>query len=183
MMKQPAAGDRRKLEDRNRIHYTSVSSPLGELWLAATPQGICRLSYGPAVPRWVVLLREENSLAPSADHRLLSEAREQLAEYFEGSRRSFELPLDLSCGSSFQRRVWEATSHIPYGQVRSYGQIARALASAGSARAVGRALGRNPVPIIVPCHRVTRTDGTLGGYSGGPHIKRALLAIEGCARP
>jgi len=162
-------------------YYASSPSPLGELWLAATQHGICGLWIG---------LTEEGLLSRVAGntHAVLlrdagrfAEAFRQLGEYLTGGRRSFHLDLDLRRDSTFQRRVWATTEHIPYGEVRTYGQIARAISSPGAARAVGRALGDNPVPIIIPCHRVVRTDGSLGGYGQGPEIKRALLALEGQA--
>lgn len=101
----------------------------------------------------------------------------QLAEYFAGKRRRFELELAPS-GTVFQRRVWKALTEIPYGQVVSYGEIARRIGLPGAARAVGQANGANPIPIVIPCHRVIAADGTIGGFSSGLDIKRRLLGIE-----
>ncbi|HWV22699.1 MAG TPA: methylated-DNA--[protein]-cysteine S-methyltransferase [Thermomicrobiales bacterium] len=120
--------------------------------------------------------------APSADS-LTGDAVDQLAEYFAGTRREFTIPVDLSSASDFTRRVLEATAAIPYGETRTYGEIAAAIGMPGATQAVGNALGANPVPIVVPCHRVIRADGSMGWFTGGPHIKRALLDIEGVHFP
>ena len=114
----------------------------------------------------------------SPDCAVLVRARQQLAEYFSGNRHDFCLPLDLSPGSPFQRSVWEAARHIPYGRTSTYGEIAQAVGIPNAARAVGNALANNPVPIIVPCHRVLRADGAWGGYRGGLEIKKVLLSLE-----
>lgn len=108
---------------------------------------------------------------------MLEEAGSQLAAYFAGKLKDFELPLDLQ-GTSFQKRVWDLLLEIPYGETRSYAQIATAAGNPEATRAVGSANGRNPVAIIVPCHRVVQTGGGLGGYGGGLELKRALLALE-----
>lgn len=108
---------------------------------------------------------------------LAREAGRQLRDYFMGSRRSFELALHAE-GTAFQRAVWHAMAAIPYGQTRSYGQLAHAVGKPGASRAVGGACGRNPLPIVVPCHRVITSSGQLGGYSGGINIKQALLDLE-----
>lgn len=110
---------------------------------------------------------------------LLYEVRQQIAAYLAGKRQSFEVPLDLSWGTPFQRRVWRVARRIPYGRARSYGWIASRLGGRRYARAVGAALGANPVPLVVPCHRVLAQDGALGGFSGGLAIKRKLLELEG----
>ncbi len=165
----------------NGVFYGSAPSLLGELWLAATPQGLCRLAFGLDEAGFLTLVVRETGFAPQRKSDVLAEAIRQLSAYFEGSRRTFDIPLDLARGTSFQQAVWQATSCIAYGQVCSYGDIAREIKSDGALRAVGQALGRNPVPIIVPCHRVLRSDGTLGGYTGGLGIKKALLSLEGSA--
>lgn len=114
-----------------------------------------------------------------AERALLDQARRQLLEFLSGERRSLDLQADLSGGSSFQRRVWKAASRIPYGRVRSYRWVAEKVGRASHARAVGLALGANPVPLLVPCHRVVAQDGSLGGFSGGLQNKRRLLTLEG----
>ncbi|MER3425552.1 MAG: cysteine methyltransferase [Nitrospiraceae bacterium] len=110
---------------------------------------------------------------------VLREAQTQLLAFIEGNRRDVNVPIDLSSGSPFQRRVWRTIARIPYGRVRSYGWVAARVGGPHYARAVGHALGANPIPIIVPCHRIVAHDGSLGGFSGGLPIKRKLLALEG----
>ena len=112
-------------------------------------------------------------------HRTLSAALNQLGEYFDRKRRHFDLRLDFSGATDFQRRIFERLMQIPYGRIVSYGDIADEMGEPGAARAVGQAVGANPLPIVVPCHRVVRSDGRLGGYSGGLLQKVALLGIEG----
>ena len=108
---------------------------------------------------------------------LLMNTKKQLEEYFSGKRRKFTLPLDLQ-GTAFDQKVWKATQKIPYGQVRTYKDIAKMIGKPQASRAVGNALGRNPIPILVPCHRVIASNGTLGGYSIGLKIKKSLLNLE-----
>ena len=165
-----------------------ASRLFGSLCLARSERGICRLDLGLTGPTWVARLREQLRMAGSSLHDgstdpILLEAASQIESYLAGQRESFDLPLDLEAGSVFQRRVWETTAAIPFGQVRSYGEIAQQIGTPGGARAVGGALGRNPVPIIVPCHRVLRGDGGLGGFGLGIDAKRTLLALEGVQLP
>ena len=143
----------------------ALESPLGRLTLFEEDGRLAALDWGGKRP----------SGEPTA---LLREAKRQLLQYFEGRRKEFELPLDPA-GSPFERRVWELMSEIPYGETRSYGDLARDLAAAP--RAIGQACGRNPLPILIPCHRVLAADGRLGGYSGGKgaETKRRLLILEG----
>lgn len=179
MAEQPTGGWRGETDAPPALYYASTDSPFGDLWLAATQRGICRLCFGLTEEGWLEALVHQTDAAPHRDDGRLVEACQQIAQYFAGRRRSFDLQLDLRLGSAFQRRVWTATSHIPYGQVRTYAQMAQAIDAPGSARAVGRALGSNPVPIVIPCHRVLRADGSLGGYGAGQATKRALLRLEG----
>lgn len=155
------------------VAETVLPTPLGPLTIAASARGICRIDFGaaaaPAAP-------DPPSAAAAA---LLRRARAQLLEYFAGRRRAFELPVDLSAVGPFQRQVLEHTAAVPAGQVLTYGQVARALGRPGAARAVGGALNRNPVPIVVPCHRIVGASGRLVGYAGGLERKRALLELEG----
>ena len=116
------------------------------------------------------------------DAQRCKHAAQQLGEYFAGRRRDFELPL-APVGTDFQLRVWKALCAIPYGAVRNYGDIARAIGQPKASRAVGQANGRNPLPIVIPCHRVLAGDGTIGGYSSGLTIKHRLLALEGVELP
>lgn len=119
------------------------------------------------------------SRSPSRLTVLVTEARAQLVAFLEGKRRGLDFPIDLSGGSAFQRRVWRAILRIPYGRVRSYKWVALRVGGARYARAVGHALGANPVPIVIPCHRVVAQDASLGGFTGGLRTKRRLLALEG----
>ncbi|HZN88571.1 MAG TPA: methylated-DNA--[protein]-cysteine S-methyltransferase [Thermoleophilaceae bacterium] len=116
-------------------------------------------------------------LARAPARGMLADTRRQLSEYFAGERTTFELPLSAG-GTPFQQRVWRALAEIPYGETVSYGELAAAIGAPGAARAVGLANGRNPIPIVVPCHRVVGSDGRLTGYGGGLERKRVLLALE-----
>lgn len=150
------------------ITWTIYESPFGALTLVGGPRGLTRLSFpGHGGP-----LAEE-----SHDVESLAEAVTQLEEYFAGRRRRFELDLDLQ-GTPFQRAVWAQLAAIPHGETRAYGELARAIGRPDRARAVGGAVGRTPVPIIVPCHRAVGANGDLTGYLGGLPLKRALLDLE-----
>ncbi|HZU21832.1 MAG TPA: methylated-DNA--[protein]-cysteine S-methyltransferase [Terriglobales bacterium] len=150
-----------------------MSTPIGGLHIAASGRGLRFIEFAArefpphkSKSRWKKS-REATSAYVS-----------QLQEYFAGKRREFSFPLDLA-GTPFQLRCWDELMRIPYGQTRSYGELARAVNCARGFRAVGQANHRNPLPIVVPCHRVLAADGTLGGYGGGLEIKRKLLQIEG----
>ena len=151
---------------------TTIATPLGPLLLARTTRGLAGAWFEGQKhhPGPLVAVRRP-------DDALLREAADQLHAYFAGERDSFELPLDLH-GTPFQRAVWQALLAIPGGRTRSYGEIARALGAASALRAVGGAVGRNPLSVIVPCHRVVGSDGAMTGYAGGVERKRALLALE-----
>ena len=162
------------------VAYTTVDSPMGELLLAATPIGLARVAY-PINGHDAVLADLARRLSPrvlEAPARL-DRARRELDEYFEGRRREFELTLDLSLTKGFSRRVLDATAAIGFGEQLSYRDVARAAGSERAVRAAGNALGANPVPVVVPCHRVLRSGGGLGGYTGGLDNKRFLLGLEG----
>ena len=122
---------------------------------------------------------EEVRSSPQSSSLRLEKAREQLKEYLSGKRTSFDLPLDFSRGTAFQRRVWKALQGIPYGQLWSYRGLASRVGGVQYARAVGGAVGANPLPIVVPCHRIVAQDATIGGFSSGLPAKRRLLALEG----
>ena len=158
--------------------HTVIETPLGALRLACTPQGLCGA--------WFV---QEQRHAPAEalftpeqaapDHPLLREAAWQLQAYFDGRLQRFELALDLSAGTDFQQAVWRQLCAIGHGQLARYGAIAQQLDKPQASRAVGAAVGRNPVSIIVPCHRVLGSSGALTGYAGGLWRKQALLRTEG----
>ncbi len=156
------------------IYWCEIDSPIGPLLLAGTGRALTHVHFqaGPRAPKPCAAWRPAQ--APFADVTV------QLAEYFAGQRQQFSLPLAPQ-GTAFQRSVWQALGQIPYGETISYGELARRLGSHSGARAVGLANGANPLPIIVPCHRVIGADGSLTGFGGGLPLKRALLALEGAA--
>lgn len=159
-----------------------VDSPLGPLWIAAGRQGVALIHFGRRPePRALARLARLGIATGAARARSVPPVARELAEYFAGRRRRFGIPVDLRGLTTFQRRVLRATSRIPYGEVATYRAIAISAGSPNAARAVGSALRANPVPLLVPCHRVVGSDGSLGGYSGGRRQKRALLALEGTA--
>jgi methylated-DNA-[protein]-cysteine S-methyltransferase len=161
------------------VAYRTVATPVGELLLAATGQGLVRVAY-PGEGHDAVLARLAEAVSPRilrAPGRL-EQASRQLEEYFAGHRTVFELPLDLRLAKGFRRQVLAHLPEIPYGRTESYAQVAAATGSPRAVRAVGTACATNPLPVVVPCHRVVRSDGTFGGYVGGPAAKQALLALE-----
>ena len=162
------------------IAYAETDSPVGRLLVAATPRGLVRVSF-PRERRDDVLAELAERLSPRVleSPGRLDEVRRELDEYFQGDRQAFDLTLDWSLTSSqFRRRVLERTARIPYGGTASYRDVASAAGNERAVRAAGTALGANPIPIVVPCHRVLRTGGALGGYGGGPDAKRYLLDLE-----
>jgi O-6-methylguanine DNA methyltransferase len=161
------------------LRCSTVETALGRLFVATSERGLCSLALTETgarerLERWAV--RHVPGAPIVEDSAALAPAARQLQEYGRGERRVFELELDL-CGSEFELRVWNALRAIPWGKTRTYGEIAQAIGAPGSARAVGRANGRNPLPIVVPCHRVLSGTG-LGGFSGGLEWKQRLLALE-----
>jgi methylated-DNA-[protein]-cysteine S-methyltransferase len=161
------------------VAYAAVDSPLGALTAVSTPVGLVTLSY--RAPDDELLGELASKLSPrllEAPARL-DEARRELDEYFEGRRERFELPLDWSLVHGFARDVLEHTAGIPYGALETYKDVAAGAGSERAVRAAGNALGSNPMPIVVPCHRVVRTGGSLGGYTGGVERKEFLLRLEG----
>jgi methylated-DNA-[protein]-cysteine S-methyltransferase len=149
--------------------YSTLTTPIGELLLVADEDGALTAVHLPG--------RHGSTAGLERDDALLEPARRQLTEYFAGERRDFELPLRPE-GAPFQLRVWDKLKAIPYGETVSYGEIARELGNPTASRAVGAANGRNPIAIIVPCHRVIGSTGSLTGYAGGLECKRALLDLE-----
>jgi O-6-methylguanine DNA methyltransferase len=167
------------------IDYTIFASPVGPLFLAASERGLVALEFDARLPGQQSirpnprdLRAQEKALRfENADAKLAGYTRE-LGEYFAGSRREFSFPLDLR-GTEFQLACWRALLAIPYGEMRTYADIARAVGRPKGFRAVGMANNRNPIAIVVPCHRVIASDGSLCGYGGGLDIKRKLLELEG----
>jgi methylated-DNA-[protein]-cysteine S-methyltransferase len=163
------------------VAYASVDSPLGPLVVAATQRGLARVSYG---DEDAVLLELAAKLSPRIleSPARLDVARRELAEYFEGKRQTFDLPLDWSLTRGFASKVLRQTARIPFGQTSTYAEVAGRAGSPRAVRAAGNALGANPMPVVVPCHRVLRTGGALGGYTGGIERKQFLLGLEGYHR-
>ena len=160
------------------IFKTRIDSPLGPITLAATTQGLAGLwfddqKHQPPWQDWPV----------QDDDPVLRQAAAELHAYFDGQRTKFAVPLDLRGGTPFQQSVWQALMHIPYGVCTTYGSLGAALNNPKAVRAVGAAVGRNPLGIIVPCHRVLGADGSLTGYAGGLGRKAALLQLEGRNAP
>ena len=156
--------------------YDLVDSPVGTLLLAATGRGLCRISFTLDVDELAAAVGPRVLRVPSQ----LAEARRQLEEYFAGSRHEFDLPVDLRV-PAFQHDVLLELARVPYGELSTYGELARRIGRPRAARAVGGALNRNPVPIVLPCHRVVGATGALVGYGGGLERKRTLLALERAA--
>ncbi|GAA1568221.1 methylated-DNA--[protein]-cysteine S-methyltransferase [Kribbella hippodromi] len=147
------------------MRWTVVDSPIGDLTLAADETGLCRLHFGGT----------EQALAADP---LLTDAAEQLKAYFAGELQEFTLPLSVRTGSAFERAVWQQLTRIPYGEMQTYGEVAKIVGDAGAARAVGTACNRNPIAIVVPCHRVVGAGGKMVGFGGGIPTKRHLLELE-----
>ena len=164
------------------IAYTTIDSPVGTLLLAATPKGLVRVAYDIENHERVLdtLSQRISPRVLRAPRRLDAAARE-LDEYFGGQRRVFDLPLDLSLSKGFRQLVQRHLPEIGYGQTRTYGQVAELVGSPRAVRAVGTACATNPLPVVVPCHRVLKADGTPGGYVGGPEAKTTLLRLEAVA--
>jgi methylated-DNA-[protein]-cysteine S-methyltransferase len=163
------------------VAYATLDSPVGTLLLAATGRGLVRLAYiDDDREEGAVLEALATKVSPRvlAAPRRLDQPRRELEQYFAGARRRFETPLDWRLTAGFGRRVLRATARIPFGSHSTYMQVATQAGSPRASRAAGNALGANPIPIIVPCHRVLHTTGGLGGYTGGLERKRLLLGIE-----
>lgn len=161
------------------IAYTSIPMPVGDILVAGTERGICAL----IIAAHAAMLSAFDALQHYCPAQLvpdagaLAEATGQLTDYLDGTRQAFDLPLDL-VGTPFQRQIWNALLAIPYGETVTYRDLARALGQPGGAQAVGGAIARNPISIIVPCHRVLGSNGSLTGYAWGIHVKRWLLDHE-----
>jgi methylated-DNA-[protein]-cysteine S-methyltransferase len=161
------------------VAVTHMDSPIGDLLLARTPAGLVRLSFfghDETLEELSARISPRIVEAPAQ----LDDVRRQLDEYFEGDRRHFDIPIDWTLVGDWGRKILDACAHIPFGEVRTYGEMAAAAGSPKASRAAGTALGHNPVPVVVPCHRVLPAGGkTIGNYTGGVHIKEHLLRLEG----
>jgi len=163
------------------VAYATTDSPLGTLLLATTPRGLVRLAYVDYEDEDEVLDQLATKVSPRVLRvaRRLDDPRRELDQYFAGRRRQFDLPLDWQLSRGFGRRVLEATARIPFGATATYKDVATEAGNARAYRAAGNALGSNPIPIVVPCHRILHSGGGLGGYTGGLDRKRVLLTVEG----
>ena len=161
------------------IYWCAVSAPIGRVFVAASDSGLLRVSFRHREESFVDELREHTEADVVRSPARTADIVEQLRDYFAGERRRFDVRLDLRRVSPFQRRVLLAATRVPAGEVVSYGEIARRIGEPGGSRAVGQALGHNPIPIVIPCHRVVAAGGGIGGYTGGLAIKRKLLRLEG----
>jgi methylated-DNA-[protein]-cysteine S-methyltransferase len=177
----PPLAERAAAEGLLDVAYATVDSPLGPLVVAATPRGVVRLAYTDSRGQDEVLEDLAAKLSPrvlEAPERL-DEARRELDEYFHGRRAGFELPIDWSLTRGFAAEVLRQTARIGFGETSTYAEVAGRAGSPRAVRAAGNALGSNPIPVVVPCHRVLRTGGALGGYTGGVERKEFLLRLEG----
>lgn len=166
------------------VYYDRLSETMvGDLWIAVTEAGLAAVEFGGGEAGFVQRLVERTGRRALRSASRTAAARGELREYLDGHRRTFTLPVDLRHVTPFQRSVLQAARSIPPGEVATYGQIGRRIGRPRAARAIGQALGSNPVPIVVPCHRVLAADGSLGGYSGrgGVRTKRRLLELEGAS--
>jgi methylated-DNA-[protein]-cysteine S-methyltransferase len=159
--------------------YDFVDSPIGSLLVATSPRGLCRISYDADPDREVENLGRTFGLRVLRSPKPIDAARRELDEYFEGTRREFDLPLDVALVADFNRRVLRELARVPYGEVVTYGELAARSARPRAARAVGMVMNRNPLPIVLPCHRVIGANGKLTGYAGGLERKETLLRLEG----
>lgn len=169
---------------RQLARYGTMESPLGTLLIAVTDAGVAEITFGRNTSTEEFLGHMvHRGFDPVADQQAVNPVVTQLTEYFGGNRNVFDVPVDFSGLSPFAKNVLQATAEVPFGGVATYSQIAKQISNPGASRAVGNALGRNPVPIILPCHRVVPADHSIGNYTGGVDIKVRLLSIEGSLLP
>ena len=161
------------------VGFDVVDSPVGELLLAATPRGVCRISYDADPEAQAERLARTYGVRVLRAPRAVDDVKRELAEYFEGKRVEFDLPLDLAGAAEFTRDVLGQLARVPFGEVTTYGHLAARVGRPRAARAVGTVMNRNPIPIVLPCHRVVGSSGSLVGYAGGLDRKEQLLRLEG----
>jgi methylated-DNA-[protein]-cysteine S-methyltransferase len=174
--RERAAGER--LLD---VAYDYADSPVGPLLVAATEHGLCRIAFDPEPERELEALARTHGVRVLYSPTPLARIRRELDEYFDATRTTFDVPVDLARLPTFQRLVLTELAQVPYGETATYGALAARVGKPRAARAVGGALNRNPVPIVLPCHRVVGASGSLVGYAGGLERKRELLALEGAS--
>jgi methylated-DNA-[protein]-cysteine S-methyltransferase len=165
------------------LRWATVETPIGTLRVAATARGVVKIALRGSEAGFQREIEQRFGAAPVRDEQGLSDVRESLRRYLEGRCTSLDFPADLTPLPDFHRRVLEELRRVPRGTVVSYGELARRAGSPGAARAVGRAMGANPLPILYPCHRVVPADGSLGRFGGGRAMKRAQLELEGALLP
>jgi methylated-DNA-[protein]-cysteine S-methyltransferase len=161
------------------VAYDLVDTPVGTLLVAATERGLCRIAYDAEPEREVDRLAHAFGVRIMRSQRPIDPARRQLDEYFSGRRQRFDLDVDIGLLADFNRRVLRELARVPYGEVVTYGELAARAARPRAARAVGTVMNRNPLPIVLPCHRVIGSNGKLVGYAGGLERKESLLRLEG----
>jgi methylated-DNA-[protein]-cysteine S-methyltransferase len=161
------------------VAYDLVDTPVGDLLVAATERGLCRIAYDAEPEQELERLARAFGIRVLRSAKPLESARRELDEYFEGKRQRFDLPLDVTLLAEFNRRVLKELALVPYGEVVTYGELAARAARPRAARAVGTVMNRNPLPIVLPCHRVVGANGKLVGYAGGLERKETLLRLEG----
>ncbi len=160
--------------------YTVWESPVGALDLASTPHGLCRVGIGIAEGEFTQQLAQKYQCRPLKSPLFFNLLKKKFADYFNRDSQRISCPLDLRGATPFQLKVWKKLAEIPYGETKSYQWVAEQIGNPQACRAVGQASSANPLPIIIPCHRVIKADDQLGGYTAGNHIKRQLLELEDC---
>jgi len=161
------------------IKFSVFETPLGLTGIASSPKGLCKIKLNiSCVDEFEETLRDFQDAVPHLDSASFSQIIRQFDRYFDGKLRKIECPLDISKGLPFQRLVWSALQKAPYGETRSYQWLAAAIGNPKACRAVGTANGKNNLPIVIPCHRIIRKNGDLGGFTGRLHLKRYLLDLE-----
>lgn len=161
------------------VGFDVVESPVGPLLMAASDRGLFRISFEPDPERHLDRLAREFGSRVLRSSKFVERAHRQLDEYFAGDRRAFELRVDLRASAPFAHRVLDELARVPFGETTTYGALARSVGAPRAARAVGTVMNRNPLPIVLPCHRVVGANGSLTGYGGGLHVKERLLRHEG----
>jgi len=168
-----------KATPRPVAYYCAVATPIGRVLVAATAAGLVRVSFRQSEASFAAELRRQLGIDVVRSPQRTAGIVHQLRSYFAGERQAFDVQVDLRQLTPFQRRVLAATARVPAGRVVSYGDIARRIGQPRGSRAVGQALGKNPIPIVLPCHRIIASGGKIGGYGGGLAMKRKLLRLEG----
>ena len=169
----------RNRPNRPLVRFGSLETPIGPVFVAISDDGLFDVTFGITEQVRYVARLGSRIVKALPDRRAVSDVLDQLHNYFSGHLTRFTIPFDLRGLTNFTYRVLLATSHIPFGETVSYGETAKRVGSPGASRAVGGALGRNPLPIVIPCHRVISSDGGIGGFTGGAAVKKTLLRLEG----